>query len=91
MASESDLGTIRRYFDDFEDPRIDRTRLHELLDIIAITICGVVCGADSWVEDFGRAKESWLKTFLRLLGYRRMTPLGGCFLCCPQRSSRSVS
>ena len=68
MASESGLGTIRRHFDDLEDPRIDRTRLHELLDIIAITICGVVCGADSWVEieDFGRAKESWLKTFLRL-------------------------
>ena len=68
MASERDLGTIRRHFDNLEDPRIDRTRLHELLDIIAITICGVVCGADSWVEieDFGEAKESWLKTFLRL-------------------------
>ena len=68
MASENGLGMIRRHFDDLEDPRIDRTRLHELLDIIAITICGVVCGADSWVEieDFGEAKESWLKTFLRL-------------------------
>ena len=68
MASESGLGTIRRHFDDLEDPRMDRTRLHELLDIITITICGVVCGADSWVEieDFGRSKESWLKTFLRL-------------------------
>jgi predicted transposase YbfD/YdcC len=33
-----------------------------------IAVCGVICGADSWVgiETFGKAKESWLKTFLEL-------------------------
>ena len=68
MSSEEGFGTIGTHFGELKDPRIDRTRLHELLDIIAITICGVVCGADSWVEieDFGRAKYSWLKTFLSL-------------------------
>ena len=50
-------------------PRIDRSPLHELLDIIAIAIIGgVVAGADSWddIEDFGNAKLAWLGTFLEL-------------------------
>src|ERR1700737_1396000 len=53
-------------FADLTDPRIDRSRLHELLDIIAIAICAVVAGADSWddIEAFGKAKYDWLKTFL---------------------------
>lgn len=68
MASDQSFGTIGAYFGEIKDPRMDRTKLHELMDIIAITICAVVCGADSWVEieDFGRAKERWLKSFLSL-------------------------
>jgi predicted transposase YbfD/YdcC len=47
---------------------VDRTKLHALLDIIAIAICAVICGADSWVEveQFGHEKEAWLRTFLAL-------------------------
>ena len=37
-------------FSALEDPRIDRTKRHSLTDIIAIAICAVVCGADSWVD-----------------------------------------
>ncbi len=50
------------------DPRIERTKRHELLDIITIARCGVICGADSWVEieAFGKAKRAWLRTFLAL-------------------------
>ena len=50
------------------DPRIDRSRLHELLDSVAIAIAAVVAGAESWddIEDFGQAQHSWLKTFLAL-------------------------
>ena len=41
---------------------------HELLDILVIAICGVICGADGWVgiETFGNAKLAWLETFLDL-------------------------
>ena len=41
---------------------------HYLLDILTIAICGVICGADDWVaiEEFGRAKEEWVRTFLPL-------------------------
>jgi predicted transposase YbfD/YdcC len=56
------------HFAGLPDPRVDRTKKHELLDIVAITICATIAGADSWeeVERFGRAKEAWLRRFLAL-------------------------
>ncbi|UCD29846.1 MAG: ISAs1 family transposase, partial [Planctomycetota bacterium] len=37
-------------------------------DILVITICALICGADEWtvIELFGRQKRKWLKTFLEL-------------------------
>jgi predicted transposase YbfD/YdcC len=60
--------SITDHFVHLEDPRIDRTKLHELLDIIVIAICAIICGADDWteVELFGNAKLNWLSTFLEL-------------------------
>jgi hypothetical protein len=45
-----------------------RTKQHELIDIITIAICAVICGADTWVdiENYGDAKIEWLKQFLEL-------------------------
>lgn len=50
------------------DPRIERSRLHSLQDVLVIAICGMICGADDWVaiEEFGLAKEPWFRTFLDL-------------------------
>ncbi len=50
-------------FSSVEDPRVNRTKDHELIEILAITICGVICGADNWVaiEQWGKAKLDWLK------------------------------
>jgi hypothetical protein len=55
-------------FSDITDIRVDRTKRHKLLDIIGLTICAVLCGADNWVEvaEFREAREEWLKTFLEL-------------------------
>lgn len=60
--------SLLEHFSELEDPRVDRTRRHELLDIIAIAICAVVCGTESWVEieDFGEARQEWFKKFLKL-------------------------
>ena len=60
--------TIADHFAQMEDPRVDRTRLHKLIDILTIAICAVICGADSWVaiELYGCTKYEWLKTFLEL-------------------------
>ena len=67
MDVEAPRGLLR-FFDELEDPRMDRTKLHSLSDILVITICGVICGADEWteIEIFGNAKLEWLRTFLQL-------------------------
>jgi predicted transposase YbfD/YdcC len=60
-------ATIQTYFAELSDPRVERTKLHLLLDILVIAICAVICGADTWVEiqAYGEAKEAWLRRFLR--------------------------
>ena len=57
-------ASVMDHFQDLEDPRIERSKRHGLLDIITIAICGVICGADSWVfvEMFGKSKEEWFRT-----------------------------
>jgi predicted transposase YbfD/YdcC len=59
---------LARYFAALPDPRIDRTKKHLLVDIVVITICAVIAGADSWEEiaAFGQSKEAWLRRFLTL-------------------------
>ena len=59
---------LTRFFADLPDPRIDRTKRHRLLDILAITVCATIAGADTWeeVERFGKAKRDWLGRFLEL-------------------------
>ena len=60
--------TITDHFAQMEDPRVERTKQHKLIDIITIAICAVICGADTWVniETYGRAKYSFLKQLLEL-------------------------
>ncbi|NQT92442.1 MAG: ISAs1 family transposase [Lentisphaerae bacterium] len=55
-------------FGSVEDPRMNRQKKHRLLDIIAITVCAVIAGADGWsaIALFGRSKEAWLRAFLEL-------------------------
>src|SRR5262249_48069246 len=44
------------------------TKRHKLLDILVIALCGFICGVDDWVEleQFGKAKLKWFRTFLEL-------------------------
>lgn len=61
-------GLLDRLLAELEDPRVERTRLHSLHDILVIALCAVISGADSWVavEMFGEAKRELLAKFLRL-------------------------
>ena len=43
-------SNIVDHFAHLEDPRIERTKRHKLIDIVVIAICAVVCGADGWVD-----------------------------------------
>ena len=50
------------------DPRLDRTKLHQLVDILVIAVCATICAAETWEEiaEFGQAKEGWFRRFLAL-------------------------
>ena len=67
MASR-ELISVWTYFEELEDPRVDRTKLHSLQDIVLLTLVATLAGADSWVEieEFGLEHEEWLSEFLDL-------------------------
>lgn len=50
------------------DPRIERRKEHELIDILVIAVCTLLCAGESFndMEDFGKAKYEWFKSFLNL-------------------------
>jgi predicted transposase YbfD/YdcC len=66
--SKKPLEAIEEHFSKVNDPRKDRTKDHKLIEIIAIAICAIICGAEGWtdMEIFGNSKVVWLKTFLEL-------------------------
>lgn len=61
-------GSLLEHFSLIPDPRLEHNKAHELLDILAIAICAIICGADTWVDiaDFGETKRVWFQTFLTL-------------------------
>lgn len=67
MSDENPFSLIIS-FQELPDPRVAGRCDHKLIDIIVITVCAVIAGAESWVdvESFGQAKHEWLKTFLKL-------------------------
>jgi len=60
--------SIPKYFQKLKDPRRAHRRLHLLQDIIVISLCAVIAGAQDWqeIETFGRKRLDWLKRFLKL-------------------------
>src|SRR5215203_2596538 len=67
-AQVGPLEQLRERFSALGDPRVERTKLHQLLDIITIAVCAVICGADDWVEieQFGNEKRPFFDKFLVL-------------------------
>jgi predicted transposase YbfD/YdcC len=60
--------TLLELLEGLPDPRLDHNKRHQLVDILAIAICGALCGVDNYVEleRFARVKQGWLETFLEL-------------------------
>ena len=56
------------FFVDLTDPRVERARRHNLLDILILAVCATLGNADGWadVERFANAKLDFFKTFLDL-------------------------
>lgn len=61
-------ASLIEVFGNIQDPRLNRKKRHDLVDIMVITICAVICGAEHWteVEDFGHCKIRWFSSFLEL-------------------------
>ncbi len=99
------LASIEVYFGELEDPRREGSTDYPLHEIVVLTVCAVICGADGFtsIANFGKAKKDWLGQFLNLengipshdtIGrfYRHLDPEGfeKCFLRWMQSACRQV-
>ena len=68
MQNEPPHLSLIEHFKALPDPRVDRTKDHELIDLLVIAICTLLCAGESFndMEDFGKAKADWFKRFLTL-------------------------
>jgi predicted transposase YbfD/YdcC len=59
---------IFEFFEELPDPRVERTRLHPLMNVLVIALLTMICVGEGWedMEAFGLAKRAWLATFLDL-------------------------
>ena len=88
--------SLQEAFSSLEDPRVERNKKHKLLDIILLTICAVISGAEGWeaIEQFGKEKEQWLRRWIdlengipshdciaRVLARLEPDKLSECFVC----------
>jgi hypothetical protein len=62
------LQSLVDCFQDIEDPRIERTRHHQLTDILVLAVLAVMSGADSWedIEDYAVERLTWLRQIIPL-------------------------
>lgn len=60
--------SLVEHFETISEPRVNRRKRHELVDILVIAICSLLCGGETFddMEDFGKAKREWFQTFLDL-------------------------
>lgn len=96
MHTPKKLGFLD-FFDPLEesDPRVERTRLHPLMNIVMIGLLTIICVGEGWddMEEFGLAKQGWLGTFLdlrngipcadtfrRVLSALKPAPFNACFI-----------
>lgn len=63
-----DLLSIMEHFEGLPDPRRDHNKEHKLIDIIALSLCGVLAGCEAFteIEQFGEHQEDFFRQFLEL-------------------------
>jgi predicted transposase YbfD/YdcC len=49
------------HFSELSDPRVERTKVYNLADLVILCICAVICGADDWISiaRFAECKKEW--------------------------------
>ena len=59
---------LLRHFHSLKDPRVNRRKMHSLENILVISLCAVLAGAQDFLQSatFGQEKRAWLERFLDL-------------------------
>ena len=67
MANDGS-ASFRDHFQDLQDPRVERTRKHPLINVLFIAVCGVLSGANSFagIQEFGCDRRQWFARYLDL-------------------------
>ena len=67
-ANWVNVGSIGSYFESLSDPRHARNRKHRLVDVVAIAVCGMVCGSDgpTAIHRWASSRREWLGQWLAL-------------------------
>lgn len=62
-----EIGLLN-YLTIVKDPRLERKKLHQLQDILFLSVCASLCGCDTWedIYDFAQIREDWLKQYIGL-------------------------
>jgi len=65
---QTPITSLMAHLAPMADPRVERRSDHDLIDILVIAVCTLLCGGETFndMEDFGEAKFDWFKTFLTL-------------------------
>ena len=61
-------ASFAQHFLDLQDPRVERTRRHPLINIVFMAVCGVLSGANSiaGIHEFAIDRRGWLSRYLDL-------------------------
>jgi predicted transposase YbfD/YdcC len=64
----SSSRNLQEHFRQLVDPRMGPAKRHELLDILMIAVCAMLCGAEGFTEiaQCGRCKAQWFASWLAL-------------------------
>lgn len=67
-VTDENLSELIQCFNFVDDPRVIGRSRHLLVDVLVLSICATLCGAQSCIEieEFGQQKYDWLKKFLEL-------------------------
>jgi predicted transposase YbfD/YdcC len=68
LEEKPEIISLITTLEEVPDPRVDRSKDHDLVDLLVIALCTILVGGDSFydMEEFAEVRLSWLKTFLRL-------------------------
>ena len=60
--------SLLQYLQNIPDPRVQRTRRHELQSILVVALCATIAGADNCVEmaEFGQQHQDWFERLVPL-------------------------